>query len=211
MIIFRIILFIIFLTAFPCIVYGGVQENFEEQLKDGLKGTEVIPPLGKFVVVPVPVSNPTIGNGMQVVLLYLQPKEDDSQSKNGTSGLVGMYTDSESWLAGIFHDDYWVGDTYHFTGFLGGGDFNLKYYGIGDSPLFGNNPVEYSLTAFAYMVQLQRRIPGTEHLYAGAHYIFIDSDTTFKTSGLLEGLADMEAEIRTAGLGLIATYDTSGV
>jgi len=192
------------------IAHGGTQEKFEERVKEGQEGAGVMPSIGNFVAVPVPISNPTLGTGLQVVLLYLHPQRNDSQSINATSGLLGLYTNSESWVAGIFHDDYWAGDTYHFTGVLGGGNLNLKFYGIGDSPLFDNNPLDYELTAIAYMFQLQRRIPWIENLYAGVHYTYIDSDITFKTSNLLPGLPlpDLRSEIRTAGLGLIATYDS---
>ena len=36
---------------------------------------------------------------------------------------------------GIFHDDYWANDRYRFTGMLGYGKLNLKYYGVGDNPI----------------------------------------------------------------------------
>jgi hypothetical protein len=208
MIIHRIILMILLLAGMAGTVHGGLQDNYDEYVEDAHQGAEVVPAKGNIVAVPIPVSNPTVGSGLQAALLYIHPKKDDSLSKNSTSGLVGMYTDSESWLAGIFHDGYWADDTYHFSGFLGGGDFNLKYYGIGDNPVLSENPFDYELSAFSLMLQLQRRIPLIENLYAGIHYLFIDTDITFKTSGLLPILSDLKGAIRTAGLGLIATYDS---
>jgi outer membrane protein assembly factor BamA len=189
-------------------VHGGPQDNIDEHLDDVHQGTEVIPAKGNFVAVPIPISNPTVGTGLQAALLYLHPKMDDSQSQNSTSGIVGMYTDSNSWIAGIFHDGYWAVDTYKFTGYLGGGDLNLKYYGIGDDPVLSDHPIDYKLAAFSFSPRLQRRIPSTENWYAGIHYLFIDTDTIFETSEEIPGLPDFQGEIRTAGFGLITTYDS---
>ncbi len=88
-------------------VYGSPQDYIDENKEDALQGAELIPAKGNFVAVPIPISNPTVGTGLQAALLYLHPKKD-TQPQNSTSGIVGMYTDSNSWLAGIFHDGYWA-------------------------------------------------------------------------------------------------------
>jgi hypothetical protein len=44
---------------------------------------------------------------------------------------------------------------------LGGGDFNLKFNGIGDDPVLRDHPIDYKLTGFAFSSRLQRRIPST--------------------------------------------------
>ena len=207
MIKYRFILLVIFLSMAGT-VHGGPQENVDEHLEDTRQGGEVIPAKGNFVAVPIPISNPTVGTGLQAALLYLHPKEENSQSKNSTSGIAGMYTDSNSWLAGIFHDGYWANETYKFTGYLGGGELNLKYYGIGDDPVLSDNPIDYKLTTFTFSPRLLRRIPSTEYWYAGIHYLFIHTDTILETSELNPGLPDFEEKIRTAGFGLIATYDS---
>lgn len=207
MIKYRIILIIIILSMAGT-VHGGPQENVDEHLEDIRQGGEVMPAKGNFVAVPIPISNPTVGTGLQAALLYLHPKGDNSQSHNSTSGIGGMYTDSNSWIAGIFHDGYWADDTYKLTGYLGGGDLNLEYYGIGDDPNLSDSPIDYKLTAFSFSPRIQRRIPSTENWYAGIHYLFIDTDTILKTSELNPDLQDLQGKIRTAGLGLIATYDS---
>ena len=91
MIIYRIILIIIFLSVAGT-VHGGPQDDIDQQVEDTQKGAELIPAKGNFVAVPIPISNPTVGTGLQAALLYLHPKKDDSQSQNSTSGIVGMYT-----------------------------------------------------------------------------------------------------------------------
>jgi len=141
--------------------------------------------------------------------MYLHPKRlEDSRSPNATSGLAGMYTDTNSWLAGIFHDNYWAEDKYRFTGFLGWGGFNLEYYGTGDNSVLRDNPIDYELTVFSFMPQFQRRIPSTKNWFGGVNYLFMDSDSRFKTSQLIPGLPDVQGRIRSAGLGVLTTYDS---
>ena len=60
---------------------------------------------GTWLTVPIPISNPTVGSGLQAAVLYLHPKESENpEVPNSTSGIGGMYTDSESWFAAGFHD-----------------------------------------------------------------------------------------------------------
>ena len=73
-------------------VYGSPQDYIDENKEDTQQSAELIPAKGNFVAVPIPISNPTVGTGLQAALLYLHPKKDDSQSQNSTSGIVGMYT-----------------------------------------------------------------------------------------------------------------------
>jgi len=162
---------------------------------------------GQWVPVPIPVSNPTVGTGLQAVLLYLHPRSNDAQH-NTTSGIMGMYTDSESWATGIFHDDYWLNDRIRFTGALGNGKFNLKFYGIGDDGIISNNPIPYEFKMNIGLLKLQTRLPGSENWYGGIQYLFLDSETALKTSVVGPNTLDLNLKIKTAALGLLATYDT---
>jgi hypothetical protein len=118
-----------------------------------------------------------------------------------------MYTDTKSWAAAVFHDGYWADDTYRFRGILGYGEFKLKFYGIGESPILGNNPIDYEFNGWVLMPKFQRRIPNTEHWFGGIHYLYVESDVLIETSRLSPIVPDIGRNIRTAGLGLLATYD----
>lgn len=163
---------------------------------------------GRWVLVPIPVSNPTIGSGVEAALLYLHPKKEGQESSpNATSGIGAMYTDTGSWLVGGFHDDSWQNDRYRFTGFIGYGEIALKYYGGGDIPLLPS-PLSYDLNIFVAMPQLQIRIPGTRKWYAGVSYLYMNSESTFHLSDILALLPDAQQRFISAGLGPVATYDS---
>ncbi|MEE4238253.1 MAG: BamA/TamA family outer membrane protein [Anderseniella sp.] len=202
------------LTAVSCCVLaasaradgeGSLDENIlEAQADAALQGKS-----GSWVPVPIPISNPTVGTGMQGVLLYLHPnKTEGGNGPNVTSGLVGMYTNNQSWAAGAFHDGNWDAGTYRYRLLMGVGKFNLKFYGIGDDPIFAYSPVKYGMRAWGLGGELQRRVPGTENWYAGFSYRYLDSEVDFELSSLLPNLPDVSKPFRNAGLGLLTTYDS---
>lgn len=184
-------------------------QHIENQI-EGVQEVSAISPVrkGSWVAVPIPVANPTLGAGLQFALLYLHPQEGDSETPNATSGVGAMYTDTESWGVGVFHDDYWFSDTYRFRLAAGTGAANLDYYGVGDGSYFEDNPLAYQLEFDAAMVQLQRRFPGLEDWYVGAGYVWLSSALNFKTSSLLPGLPDIGTDFQMAGLSLIGSYDS---
>src|SRR5918993_1708032 len=59
-------------------------------------------PHGSWVLVPVPVANPTLGNGLQLGALYLHAPSGDGPP--ATSGLGAMATDNGTRLVAAFHD-----------------------------------------------------------------------------------------------------------
>ena len=199
----------VFITVCVLTAQAGQEDNPEIQIEEARKGAVTVSEKGNWVPVPIPVSNPTLGTGLQTVLMYLHSKPaGDSRSPNATSGIAGMYTNTQSWMAGIFHDDYWNDDTYRFTGYLGYGELNLKYYGVGDQPFLSANPIEYEFKMFLVSPKFQIRIPSTEHWFGGLQYLFANSESLFKTSQLHPLLPDIRGRIRTAGLGLLITYDS---
>lgn len=162
---------------------------------------------GEWVVVPIPVSNPTIGTGLQGALLYLHPrKEGDGSSPNATSGIGAMYTDTGSWAVGGFHDDSWKNDQYRFKGLIGYGEIAMKYYGGGNIPILPK-PLGYDLNILVAMPQIQMRLPGSMNWYAGVNYLYVNSENIFHLEETTPILPDVKQRIVSAGLGFLITYD----
>ena len=189
--------------------FAETRGDIDEQI-DAVEDASILSPArkGNWVAVPIPVANPTLGAGLQLALLYLHADDGNPDTPNPTSAVGAMYTDTDSWGIAAFHDDYWKEDTYRFRAGGGTGVLNLDFYGIGDAPVFGDRPIAYALRFDAAMLQIQRRVPGTAHAFVGAGYQVLDSDITFKLSGLLPGLPDVTGGIRTAGMMLLGSYDT---
>ena len=201
-----LLIYLLFLLC-SAVTFASNLDNPDEIIDDSHDSEAVIETKGQWVPIPIPVSNPTVGSGLQAVLMYLHPKKSDA-THNATTGIVGMYTDTNSWFTGVFHDDYWKNDTIRFSGFIGTGEFNLDYYGVGEGSIIGDNPIPYEFDMVVGTLKLQARIPKTEHLFAGVQYLILDSSTVLRTSSVIPGAPDITGKIKTAGLGVVATYDT---
>jgi len=208
---FRVlIIFITLLLSWPITAIAGIEEKVIDRVNDVNDVSSLeIKPKGTWLPVPIPVSNPTIGTGLQAAILYLHPeKSANSATPNSTSGIVGMYTNTDSWMAGGFHDGNWKDDLYRFRVLAGTGEFNLDFFGIGDDPLLADNPLKYNLASDILYTQFLRRLPGSEDWYLGIRYIFTDANVTFKLDSLDPRLPQISEDMKTSSLGLMSAYDS---
>jgi outer membrane protein assembly factor BamA len=201
---------VVTLSSMPIISLAAIEDRVFEQRDNAIEiKAFATKPKGNWLPVPIPVSNPTIGSGLQAALLYLHPKKsEDPDVPNATSGIMAMYTNTESWLAGGFHDGNWKDDLYRYRFLIGTGEFNLDYFGVGNDSVLADNPIEYNIISDILLTQLLRRLPGSENWYMGTRYMFIDSNVEFEVGNLFPGLPPITADMTTSGLGLMVTFDS---
>lgn len=193
----------------PCALFASVDEQISEQADNAYQARrDLADSQGSWLAVPIPLSNPTIGSGLQLALLYLHPKDSTDDSPNTTSGLVTMYTNTESSLLGGFHDGNWNNDLYRYRLLIGKADFNLDYYGIGNDSFLTDNPVAYSLKSDMLFTQVLRRIPGTQDWYIGFRYLYIESNAKFFVDDLFPNLPPISDDMKNSGLGLMTSFDS---
>jgi hypothetical protein len=166
-------------------------------------------PKGTWLPVPIPISNPTLGTGLQAAILYLHPKRSENPAvPNATSGVIGLYTDTESWFAGGFHDGNWSEDRYRFRILGGTGEFDLDFFGTGANSVFADNPLSYKLRSDVLIVQSLRLLPFSRNWYLGMRYMLIDAEVAFDIGNSFPGLPPLSTNMTTSGLGLMATFDS---
>ncbi len=162
----------------------------------------------RFVPVPIPKSDPTIGTGLAVAGVYLHPKrEGEEDSPASVSGVYGLYTDTESWLVGIFHDGFYSNDRYRVRNVIGYGEFNLKFYGIGNDSILRDRPVDYKAKGKAFLPRILFRLP-VKKWFIGLRYLYLEIDNSFSLSRLLPQLPEIEFTTSTAALGFVALFDS---
>ena len=111
-------------------------------------------------------------------------------------------------MFGAFHDNSFDNDRFRLNAFVGSGRFNLKFYGIGESSPLADNPVPYEMDGGLAQLRGGVRIAGTEHLYAGLTYQYLQSTLTFKASEISPELPDVPTSFHSAGLGPQLTWDS---
>ena len=159
---------------------------------------------------PVPsiISNPTLGTGLALALMYMHPrKEGDATGRSDVTGVAGLYTSTDSWATGIFHSGSYFKDRFRPSGGLFYADFNLKFYGIGNDSPIRDNPIDYNAKITAFMPKFLFNL-GVKNWFAGPAYRFMKFDNAFDLSPILPGLPEIRLPTQTAGLGLVVSHDS---
>ncbi len=159
-----------------------------------------------FVVMPIPMSNPSLGNGLGVVGMALY--SPGGSKRPWTSGLGGLYTDTKSWAIGAFQKAYLADDRFRLTGAGGAGVFNVNFYGIGSTA--GSKGLSIPLEQKSGFVIAQGLMRLGPNYYGGFMYRLIDMKTTIRISDadLPVQLPDFELDSTVAQFGVAGEYDT---
>jgi outer membrane protein assembly factor BamA len=165
-----------------------------------------------FVIMPIPISNPTIGTGLAAAAMYLYKIDEASPTSNTMAG--ALYTDTESWAAGVAQTTHFKADRYRANGVAGYGSFNLKFYGIGNEAGDRGRHIDINQEGVVFIPKFLRAV--RENLYAGIQYRLLKIDTSFPNLNipdcpicdeLRENLRN-RLNIVSSGVGLLCDYDT---
>jgi hypothetical protein len=160
---------------------------------------------GSFLAVPIPTSNPTIGTGLIGVTAYFWPqdaKQADVQPPSVT-GLVAMYTDTESWALGIGHNAYWDEDRWRLSAGLGTINLNLPLL-AGDSGGVELD-VDWEIEGEFLSAELSRAFG--EAWYAGLAGRYLNFEQTFSL-GLETVLFDLLTAVEATSVGPVVVRDS---
>lgn len=123
-----------------------------------------------WVAAPLVVMNPAFGNGGGAVGLYFfRPDPADTVSPASTVGLVGLYSDTDSYFAGLFAKAFLKEDLWRVAGGAVNGKINNEFEIDGF-----NETVEFSTLVNAVFVRLDRRIAGNWFLGGNAGIVDIN-------------------------------------
>ncbi|MCD0505287.1 BamA/TamA family outer membrane protein [Bordetella petrii] len=160
--------------------------------------------------VPVVITEPAVGYGGGLMLLYfsesLAEAGEKARAEGGTmappnvTGVGALGTENGSRGAGLFHFHSWGGDRYRYLGALGQGRLNLDYYGLRN---YGRS---YELKGTFLVQQLLARV-GDSRWFVGPRYTYFSSRTRFTGEAATE--LDVDERRRSIGkLGLVIDYDS---
>lgn len=204
------------LVSLPC--YAQTDAQFQESVEDSTEyaeeqGTSIYE---RTVFAPVPMANPTLGAGLVGVAMYMhpdehfgndKPKEEDDATLQSITGAALMGTSNRSWAAGLFHKGFYDNDNYRATAHLAYGEFNLKFYGIGDGTYLRDNPIKYKTNVTSFKPQFLFRV--TDSWYIGPQYRIMAWHMFFNFSNIHEILPDLDHTFTTGGFGLAGEWDTT--
>lgn len=187
------------IAAFAMAACGGAHAQ-EQETASKSRGPS-------FVAMPVPVSNPALGNGLALTAIALYSPGHSPQP--WITGAGGLYTDSNSWAAAVFQRAHLAGDKVRVTAGVGVGDFKLDFYGIGSGAGARDRSIPIDQRGGGGLAQVLFKV--APNLYAGPVYRGIRTRTSLNLSEIpFPDMQIPDAELRSesSGLGLAGEYDT---
>jgi hypothetical protein len=159
------------------------------------------------VVAPIPISNPTVGTGLAVVVMPFYHLGPESPLSN--TAIAAGYTSSGSWALGAAQTTRLRGDALRIDGFLAFIDLRYRFFGKGsDAGSAGQSvPIEQKATAFVPELLFQVR----SHAFLGVRYRGVRVETSLDASEVPPALApflDLTGTIVSSGIGPVAVLDT---
>ena len=160
---------------------------------------------GDFVVVPIPISNPTLEEGLVLGGAYFYPQSEEEKKVQPASmtALAGLYTSNDSRAAVIAQQNYWRDNRWRFTGVVGGADLRLSLLAPEETTSGAN--LDWRINGTFLFAKLARKLAG--NWYAGGFTRLIDASQNFESD--VDSLDfDTGSDIVSVGVGLMVEYDT---
>lgn len=159
---------------------------------------------GNFVVVPIPISNPTLDTGLVAGGAYFYPQTEQQQKVQPASvtAAAAMYTSNDSRAAAVVQQNYWRDNRWRFTGALGAADLRLSLLAPDEEG--GTTNVDWRINGTFFLARLSRKIRGS--WYGGAFLRMVDANQRLELGDVS---VDFDTnDVQTVGIGLSAEYDS---
>ncbi|MBE9564513.1 MAG: BamA/TamA family outer membrane protein [Proteobacteria bacterium] len=173
-----------------------------------------------FFPVPIIITEPAVGYGAGAALVFLHdplagrvpdgetydPHSKDAEGKlipPSISAVFGMYTENDTWFAGGAHMGVWYNDNVRYTGAVGTGSVNMKFYGLG---LTQDKGVNFNIEPSILFQGIKFRLNGSG-FFAGVNYFLNDADSSFDLSEIRPDLV-IKRNSRDAAVTFTLSYDS---
>jgi hypothetical protein len=160
---------------------------------------------GNFVVVPVPISNPTLNEGLVVGGAYFYPQSEEEKKLQPASvtAAAGLYTSNESKALALVQQNYWKNNRWRFTGVVGGADLRLSLRTPEETD--SGTSVNWRIKGEFLYAKLSRKLKGKTYLGLFTRLININQSIEGPTS---TDDFDTEAKESVVGLGAVVEFDS---
>lgn len=166
---------------------------------------------GEFAFAPIPMVNPSIGNGGGAAVLYTTRLGNDDVSPPSSFGGGGFGTGRGSWALGLGGRFYLREDRYRILVGAGGGEFNYNFFGTGSAAGEAGISIPLSQRSRAFLIEPKIRI--FPKWYLGPRYHLITNRISLGSSksdpSNLPIPLPQDVKFQTAALGIRLQRDSS--
>lgn len=161
---------------------------------------------GDLVIVPIPVSNPTLGTGLIVggAYFYGQTVAEQKTQPPSVTGGAAFKSSNGSTAFGIGHQSYFAGNKWRIGGVFGRADMDLALSNPADEQFSEVGKIGWRVEGNFISIKATRRISG--QWYAGLLARYIDMRQTFSIDLDDQGFS-LSGDARSAGLGFTVERD----
>jgi hypothetical protein len=159
---------------------------------------------GDLVVVPIPISNPTLESGLVAGAAYFYPQSEEQKKRQPASvtGAGALYTSNDSRAFVVVQQNYWRDDQWRFTGVVGGADLRLSLLTLDQST--GEQSLNWRINGAFLYAKLARKLRG--NWYGGVLTRLVDAKQSIETA-VSPADFDTGSNARSMGLGAYVEYD----
>lgn len=166
---------------------------------------------GEFAFAPIPMVNPSIGNGGGAAVLYTTRLGNDDVSPPSSFGGGGFGTGRGSWALGFGGRLYLHEDRYRILVGAGGGELNYNFFGTGSAAGEAGISIPLSQRSRAFLIEPKIRI--FPKWYLGPRYHLITNRISLGSSKFdpakLPIPLPQDVKFQTAALGIRLQRDSS--
>jgi hypothetical protein len=137
---------------------------------------------GEFAVAPIPIVNPSIGNGGGLGVLYAIHLRREDSSAPSTFGIAVFATAAGSWGLGGGASLRLKDDKYRISVGGGGGKFNYNYFGTGTAGGDSGTSIPLSQNSAGFLIEPKIRF--FRNWYAGPRYHVISNRVALNSTRL---------------------------
>jgi Omp85 superfamily domain len=178
--------------------------------KDATKTAAKKKKRGEFAIAPIPLVNPSIGNGGGLGVLYAVHLGNDS-SEPSTFGAGGFMTGRGSWAGAIGAQLHLKDEKYRITIGAGVGLFDYNYFGTGSAAGSAGESIPLAQKSRAFLIEPKVRV--FRDWFVGPRYHIISSTVSLNSSKFdpsnLPVRLPSDLKLRTAAFGGRAQRDSS--
>jgi len=169
-----------------------------------------------FLPVPIVITEPAVGYGAGIGLVFFREPLGDVAERARASGHVtppdvfgvAAFATSNGTKGAAAGGQWTFGDDrYRYRGGIGQVSINLDFYGIGGELPTSIDRIGYNLRGFGSFQQGMMRL-GDSDTFVGARWVYLDLATRLDVSASDAGLTARELARRSSGLGVTVEHDS---
>ena len=158
-----------------------------------------------FMPVPMIITEPAIGYGGGLTLLFLHDTLGSALKKKSPPSITGIMaagTENGTWFGAAFHIGHWLEDSIRSTTAAGVMNVNMNFYPVDSFAL------DLNINGYLAYQELMFRL-GESNFFLGGNYMYIDNTIKANSDNILSDIFNkFEPEIKMGGLAGIFQYDS---